>query len=183
MPPRPWPHDPRLRPPPGWNRPPRQLPRSPDRPTHRAWLLAIVLVITMSAGAWYFLIRGSAPSSAFVRVYDRYVAAVDRIREQAGEVTRFLELPQFQDQALVEIDVMAKQEVAFKRLARKTSGEERRIALDAAAAARRGWYSADIYRQAIILRHLSTANNANAEVGSTVAQIQTLADQLKQLSS
>ena len=188
VPPRPRPQDPRLRrpppPPPGWNRPPLQIPRSPGRPTHRAWLIALVLVATVSAAAWYFLIRESAPSSAFVRAFERYSAAVDHLREDAAQVTRFLDLPEYQDQALFEIEVMRKQEVAFKRLARKENGEEeKRIAEEAAAAARRGWYSAGVAREAIINRRLSTANNANAEVGNTVAQLKTLVDQWKALSS
>jgi hypothetical protein len=159
------------------------MPRPPDRPTHRAWLVALVLVATMSAAVWFFLIRGSAPSSAFVRAFEHYSAAVDHLREDASEVTRFLDLPKYQDSALFEIEVMAKQEEVFKRLARKTDGEEKRIAQEAAAAARRGWYSAGVAREAILNRHLSTANNANAEVGNTVAEIKTLADQWNELSS
>ena len=160
----------------------RGAPRPRGAGAHRAWLVALVLVITMATAAWWFLIRGAAPSSAFVSATERYVAAVDRIRSGAANVSRFLDLPSYQDDAAAQIEVLKHEETFFKRMARKESGEAKRIAEEAAIAAGRGWYSAGWFRNGIVGRRLTTANRANAELGAAVADLKLLAEQWKKLS-
>jgi hypothetical protein len=187
MPPRPRPQDPRLRRPPphplGWDRPAPRAPGSGGLHITRAWWIAIVLVVTLAAGVWYFALRPSAPSSAFVRAFERYSAAVDEIRADAGEVSRFLELPEFEDAASVHILEMYETAKIFRRLARAEDGEAKRIARDAVDAVGRGSFAAIWYSKAIITRRLTSANRANGELGASVADLRLLAEQWKQLSA
>ena len=159
-------------------RPSQHMPPVRTRPpNHRAWWIAAALVATMAAAAWFFMLRDTAPSSEFVRATDRYIAAVEQIREGTTEVSRFLDLPGYDDMVERQLIIMAKQTKVFERLARTERGEAARIARDAVDAANRGRFSASWYSESIISRRLTRAQNFNGELGAAVADLRLYVDQ------
>ncbi len=166
----------------GWNQPVLRGPQRRDRSTHRAWLLALLLVLTAAAAAWYFVLGDSAPSSAFVRAYDRYTTAAERVRVGATEVSRFLDLPEYEDMADRQLLVLDEQTNVFGRLARNEEGNAARIAQDAVAAAQRGRYAVYWYSRGVIGRRLSSARSWNTELDVAMTQLEELVDEWKKLS-
>ena len=166
----------------GWNQPLRRAPYPTRSRNHVAWWIAIGIVITLGAGVWFFGLRSSAPSSAFVRAYDRYSAAVNKVRSGAEQVSRFLDLPEYETLANDQVAVMRKQTKVFERLARNEDGEAGRIAGDAIDAAKRGVLGAAWFANGILDRKLTNANRANGELGAAVVQLSSLAKEWENLS-
>ena len=137
-----------------------------------------MVVATLGAGVWYFGLRETAPPSAFVRAYDRLSAAAGEVRSGAEHVARFLDLPNYQQTADAQVEVMKKQTKVFERLAAKEGDNDRgRIARDAAEAAKRGTFAAREFSGAVIGRRLTTANRANGDLGAALADLARLVDE------
>ena len=149
-------------------------------PSRRPWWIALALVLTLVVAAWYFVLRDSEASSVFVRASERYIAAVERIRGGAVDISRFLDLPVYDDMVDRQVQIIDKQTKVFERLARTEDGEAARIARDAADAAKRGRLAAFWYSESVINRKLTIATRADGELGAAMADLRLLITQWEQ---
>jgi len=139
--------------------------------------VALVLVITAGAAAWFFLGQGDPDSSqGFVATEQRFAQAAAAVHLTPGAVHQSSDLRAFNvaldDQALV----MEQSLEQFNQIMKGEDGEAAKIAQDALDAGTRALRAVSHLRDAIV----TSANLSNA--GAALDEMDRAVDELKQLA-
>jgi hypothetical protein len=186
------PRSPAQGPPPGWA-PPRQAPRPGPRPQrsqrppeHRnigGILIAVVLTLTVLAAGWYFVIRGSAPTSTFISANERFVHAMHASLDAPATVQRFNELPELRRTLQKNFDEMERDWRIFNRLAEREDGEAGQIAREARAAARLALTHGYAWADAVVhTRELINAQTETSQISVYISILERLRNEWAALS-
>lgn len=136
-------------------------------------MLAVLLALTLGAGVWYFLFRGSGgPSSDFARAEQRYVQAVQEIEAATGEVTFARGDPDYEVKYLDARARMQAQLAVFQRLATSEEGDASDVATDAARSAELGIGAAESLNRALFRTNIADADRARDQLADAAREIQ-----------
>lgn len=135
-------------------------------------LLAVLLAITIGAGAWYFLLRGSAgPSSDFERAEQRYVQAVEDLEAATSAVTFGRGDPVYQAVFRDARVRMQAQLGVFKSIATSEEGEASDVATGAARSAQLGISAAEALDRALFRTNITDADRAREQLADATREV------------
>jgi hypothetical protein len=147
----------------------------------RAVLLAALVLATVGAGAWYFLLRAEPTSDEFVRAESQYVTAARGYLGAVDGLHTFSGLPALGQQLAAATPVMSKQVAVFERLAGNRSGRAAELARAAATAGTSGVDAALLLYETLKANNIVAVHDQRAKLVAAVHELEADRSQYRKL--
>jgi len=154
------------------------MPASGAPRRHRSRLpIVLLLIATLGVGTYFLLGRknssGASKPTGFVATSQNFITSGQNLMEAAKQVQRFLELHNFDNQALKSIVEMQVDLNQFATIAQQSSGTQRQLAEAQVTTAKQAITAATQFRQAVAFSYkLSNANTARQTLGVALGAIE-----------
>ncbi len=150
---------------------------APRRHHRRRLPIVLLLIATLGVGAYFLLGRksssGATNPTGFVATSQNFITSGRSVMEDAKQVQRFLELHNFDHQAVKSIGAMQVYLNQFETIASQSSGAQRQLADAQVTAAKQAITAATQFRQAVAFSYkLSSAHTAQQTLGLALAAIE-----------